>query len=239
MAKLNWLSVNFEMGLDRGVFYPEGGSGVPWDGLLSVEETVVDGDEQTIVIDGIKTYQRHASGEFAGIIEAFTYPDTFYTNALNQERPQYFGMSYRVQNASSYSIHLIYNAKIPRGEISYNQSEIDPFRWAFTTMPVVMPEAKLSAHMIVEVSTAYSWTVAALEDLLYGTPAADARLPSPQEVFQVFEDNSILQIIDHGDGTWTATGPDEVVKMVDPTMFEINWPSAVYISATEYTVHSL
>ena len=238
MARLRWASRDHEIGVDRGVFYPKVGNGVPWNGLVEVAE-ISDVNEETIYVDGVPTYKYVTSREFSGIIEAFTYPDELYVDRLTQTRTEDFGLSYRVQKGSSYKLHLIYNAKIPRGEISHNQSEVEPFRWAFTTLPMVVPDARQSAHLVVEVDTAYSWTVAALEDILYGTPAAEARLPTPQEVFQVFEENSILQIIDHGDGTWTAIGPDEVVKLLDPTTFEITWPSAVYISADKYTVHSL
>jgi len=211
---------------------------VVWDGLVSVSE-VADGDELGRYIDGVKTYQSYKSSEFAGVIEAFSYPDAFYTDILTQARSESFGVSYRVQNADEYSIHLIYNVKIPRGEISYNQSEVEPFRWGFTTMPVFVPDAKKSAHLIIRVDAAYSWTVQALENVLYGTQAADARLPTPEEVFEIFEENSILRIIDNGDGTWTASGPDDVVKLLDPTTFEIDWPSAVFISSEAFTVHSL
>jgi hypothetical protein len=238
MTVLTWAEKRYETGLDRGVFYPKNASGVVWNGLISVEE-VADGEAQVRYVDGVKTYQSYTSSELAGVIEAFTYPDVFYTDILTQDRSESFGMSYRVQNTDSYSIHLIYNVKIPRGEISYNQSEIDPFRWAFTTLPVTMPDARMSAHLIIQVDTAYSWTVQALEEVLYGTQAADARLPTPEEVFQIFEDNSILRIIDNGDGTWTAIGPDDAVKLLDPTTFEITWPSAVYISADSYIIHSL
>lgn len=238
MTRLRWFKKDYELGLDRGVFYPKGAPGVVWDGLISAQEAD-DGEQQRRYVDGVKTYQKHTTGDSAGIIEAFTYPDEFYTHSLTETRIESFGVSYRVQKADSYEIHLIYNAKIPRGEISHNQSEIDPFRWAFTTLPVSVPDAKPSAHLIIKVDTAYSWTVEALEEVLYGSDAENPRLPEPAEVFQIFEDNSILQIIDHGDGTWTAKGPDDVVKLLDPTTFEIDWPSAVFIDATSYTIHSL
>ena len=97
----------------------------------------------------------------------------------------------------------------------------------------------VTSHMVIDTSVAYPETVEALEDLIYGSPSFAAALPAPADILQVFEENSILQIIDHGDGTWTAIGPDDVVYMVSADEFRIDYPTAVYLDATTYTVHSL
>ena len=49
----------------------------------------------------------------------------------------------------------------------------------------------------------------------------------------------LLGSADHGDGTWTAIGPPEAIKMVSPTEFEISWPSAKPIDGASYTISSL
>jgi hypothetical protein len=59
------------------------------------------------------------------------------------------------------------------------------------------------------------------------------------KVLEMFESGAILRIVDHGDGTWTATGPDEAIKMLSSTMFEITWPSAIYIDTETYKISSL
>jgi len=92
---------------------------------------------------------------------------------------------------------------------------------------------------VVSADTAYSSAVSDLEDVLYGTATSDPHLPTPDEVLAIFEANSILQIIDNGDGTWTAIGPDDAITMLDANTFQIDWPSAVYIDANFYTIHSL
>lgn len=223
------------MGLERGVFYPLSGPGVAWNGLISITESLAEADVKARYIDGVKMNQRRSQGFFAGTIEAYTYPDSFHDDILTQRRPRSFGLSYRDRTR----VHLVYNALISPGGHSYKHSEVDPFSWDFTAKPVTVPGAGRSAHIIIETATAYSWTLAALEDVLYGSESTDAHLPLPEEVFQIFEDNSILQIIDHGDGSWTAIGPDDVVQMLDETSFQISWPSAVYIDADSYTIHSL
>jgi hypothetical protein len=66
-----------------------------------------------------------------------------------------------------------------------------------------------------------------------------ARLPDPQEIFDIFEANSILRVVDNGDGTFTVTGPDDAITMLDDTTFEIDWPSVVVIDSNTYEISSL
>lgn len=240
MTKLIWDDIrDYESGVDRGVFYPQLGSGEAWNGLVSVTESPSESDESSIYQDGEKIVQRRRAGEFSGTIESISYPPSFYTDVLMQRRSKPFGMSYRVQTKTGYKIHLVYNVLLGPSPYLFQSRGIDFHKWSFTTKPTTIPEAKFSAHLIINSNEAYSWTLEALENVLYGSEADPAILPSPQEVFDIFEVNSILQIIDNGDGTWTAIGPDDVIQMLDSTTFEITWPSAVYIDAVSYTIHSL
>src|SRR6186713_1685948 len=102
MTVLTWAEKHYDIGLDRGVFYPRQGSGVVWDGLISVEE-INDSDGYSRYIDGVKTYQKHTRSGTAGIIEAYTYPDGFFADVLTQARSESFGISYRVRNEENYS----------------------------------------------------------------------------------------------------------------------------------------
>jgi hypothetical protein len=221
--------------LDRGVFYPKTGPGVVWNGLTSVKENPSDVEDHIRYVDGVKTHNRRNLGVFAGSIEAYTYPSSFYDSVLAQRRQTNFGLTYRTED----KIHLVYNISVAPSTYNYESGSTEPFRWNFTTLPVEVPGSRKSSHLVVDTSDAYSWTVEALEAVLYGTVDTQARLPMPDEVFQIFEDNSILQIIDHGDGSWTAIGPDEVIQMLDTTTFQINWPSAIYVDEESYTIHSL
>lgn len=229
----------YEVGADRGVLYLPGQVGEPWVGLTEIIEAPTDVNETVIYIDGVKNRSRRNRGSFAGTIEAFTYPDSFYENVLIQERRQDFGLSYRVLNGENYKIHLIYNISISPAGISRKQFDIDPFAWDFTTTPLDIPGAKSSSHLIIDSSKAYPWTIAALEDILYGSDAMSSRLPLPLEVLSIFDDNSILKVVDNGDGSFTVTGPDEAIEMLDSTTFQITWPSAIYIDETSYTISSL
>jgi hypothetical protein len=241
MTKLVWDQAadrRYEAGLDRGVFYPRSGPGEVWNGLTSVQESPSDADERTRYLDGVRTRTRRKPGDFSGTIEAFTYPESFQT-LLDQRKPRGFDLSYRVKTADSYKIHLVYNILVSPTTHMYEQEDTIPFSWDFTTTPAPFPQARPTAHFVIEASDAYSWTLEALENVLYGDESTPPTMPSPLGILDIFEENSILQIIDHGDGTWTAIGPDDVVSMLDATTFQIDWPSAVYIDATSYTVRSL
>jgi hypothetical protein len=48
----------------------------------------------------------------------------------------------------------------------------------------------------------------------------------------------LLDVVDNGDGTWTVTGPDSVVKMTSATEFEVTSSAATYINAKTYTISS-
>jgi hypothetical protein len=200
--------------------------GVAWNGLSSIQESP-SSEEQTRYIDGVKTHLRRGRDSFSGTIEAFTYPEPF---------PESFGMSYRVKD----KIHILYNVLLGPSSFNYRQLDTEPFSWSFTTKPVaIIPSVRMSSHLIVDGSKAYSWTLAALEEVLYGSDSQTSRLPLPQEILNIFDINSILKVTDHGDGSFTVEGPDDVVVMLDLTTFQITWPSAVFIDEESYTISSL
>jgi hypothetical protein len=243
-----------EIGVDRGVFYPLEGMGVPWDGLMAVSEAPSDGDVSTKYFDGSKFQQQRQVESFAATIKALSYPPEFeeYDGSLNNAQSQNrktFDFSYRtlVGNAldpiSGYKIHLVYNALAspsPRDFSSLGgDTEAITFTWDITTIPEEIPSGGHSAHLIIDPSVAHPWVIEDLENLLYGTNSNDPKMPTMGKVLEMFESGAILRIVDHGDGTWTATGPDEAIKMLSSTMFEITWPSAIYIDTETYKISSL
>lgn len=235
MSRLSWDLRNYQSGLDRGVFYPKNSPGESWNGLVRVLESHVYPEGQVRYMDGVKYGTNRRLGEFSGTIEAFTYPDSFYEDVLSQRRQRGFGLSYRVGS----KIHLVYNILIQAPSHTTRQLDTEPFSWNFTTMGMPIPGSRMSAHLIVDTEKAYSWTIVQFENLLYGSDSMDARLPSPQEVLDIFEVNSIVRITDHGDGTFSIEGPDEVVVDNGDGTFEVNWPSVVILDANEYSISSL
>lgn len=240
MTRLKWADRPYEAGVDQGVYYTPGGIGVAWNGLLAVKESPSEVDPLSSHIDGVRVYRRARGQAFGGTIETFTAPDALFEDVFSQRRRQNFGMSYRTETEDSYQIHLVYNVLLSVPEVSYTQEqgEADPFSWSFTTTPLPIPGMKNSAHLVIDAKSAWPSALSAIEAVLYGDESVDAQLPSPMAVADIFEVNSILRIVDNGDGTWTATGPDEAIQMLDATTFQIDWPSAEFISADNYTIRS-
>lgn len=227
-----------EYGVSRGVYYPSIGPGVPWNGLTSVEESSEGFDEMVRSFDGVPYNYRRRIGHFSGLIQAYTYPEEFYSNVLAQRTPGIFGLSYQTLKDDSYVIHLVYNVLISPSPTVRDQDEIEEFGWSFTTTPVAVPGEMKTAHILVDGTIAHRQQMDALETILYGTDDQPARLPLPEEVIDIFEDNVILQVIDHGDGTYSVIGPDEVILMIAPDTFQITWPSAIFIDAVSFEISS-
>lgn len=244
MTRLSWdlLSErNYEVGVDRGVLYPKTGPGMAWNGLVSVKESSTTSEVVSNYIDGMKFRSKQDLDSFSAAIVAYFYPESL-------DSPAPFGFSYRtmLSDGENYKLHIIYNAFMEPSEETYDsinqQSDILQFGWNITTVPKAIPGHRPSAHFIIDTRIVYSWALEELENLLYGTVAQDAYLPSVQEVLDLFENASILKITDHGDGTWTAETRDDypdILTMLDSTTFQITWPSAVYLDSETYKISSL
>lgn len=242
MTRLVWDKVterDYEAGLDRGVFYPLNGPGHAWNGLTSVEESPSEADTRPRYMDGQKIGAKRRKGEFSATINAFTYPMVSSDGLVSASRPARFNLSYRVQTATGYKLHLVYNALAAPSQKNYAYESNDPLSWSITTRGVSGPNNMIMSHLVLESDTAYPETMAAIEAVLYGDNGHVPRMPMPNEVLQIFDDNSILVVIDNGDGSFTVTGPDEAIQMLDTTTFQITWPSAVYIDGISYTIQSL
>lgn len=263
MARLVWGDVGerfYEAGVDRGVLYITDQPGVVWNGLTAVSEAPSGGEVKSYYIDGIKYLQVASYEEFEATIEAFTYPDEFAEcegTALspfsglyltNQPRKS-FGLAYRTRVGNDldgpehgYKLHLVYNAlteSSPRQNTTLDESpNLLNFSWKITTLPPPITGYRRTAHFIVDTRSADPLAITALEDILYGTESLTARLPDANELFDIFEVNSSFVVVDNGDGSFTASGTDFEVHMLDATTFEIVTPAADFIDANSYTLTS-
>lgn len=263
MSRLIWDKVGerfYESGIDRGVLYVDGQPGIAWTGLTSVVEHPSGGSQRAYYIDGVKYLNVPSSEEFEATINAFTYPNEFaqcdgttqvhHGLFISQQTRKSFGLSYRTRIGNDltgtdhgYKIHIVYNALATPSQRTNKtfESSIDPFdfSWDITTRPPASTGYKRTAHLVIDSRLTNPQTISAVEDILYGTDSNAARIPSLVELVNVFETNTVLTVTDHGDGTYTVTGPPEAIQMLDSTTFQITWPSAVYIDAESYTISSL
>lgn len=238
MTRLTWGTGSGTDGLDQAVFFSKTSPAVVWNGLISIEQTEEGAEDRVQYLDGTVYQKRRFGGHFAGTLKAYTYPDEFYDDVLLQTKNVYFGMSYRVVTGSTYQIHLVYNVLLLPIQQEHVPDEPAPFQWEFTTSPVVLPDARRSAHLIIDAAIAEDAALATFEDILYGSTTSDARFPLPDEIFDIFEASATLVVTAYDDETGDIEGPDTVVRMIDSTTYEIEWPSVVKLDSVTYQISS-
>ena len=190
-------------------------SGVVWNGLTTVTESPSGAEATPQYADNMKYLNLLSAEDFGGTIEAFTYPDEFGQCDgtaepapgvfVGQQNRRTFGFSYRTKVGNDveaadfgYKIHLIYGALAAPSEKAYttvnDSPEAMPLSWEISTTPVDIPGVnpvtgkpfKPSASLTIDSTKVDADSLAALEDILYGTEGADPRLPLPAEVFAIF-----------------------------------------------------
>lgn len=212
--KLTWDQTGerfYETGVDRGVLYPvqTGGiysKGVPWNGLTAVTESPSGAEASPIHADNIKYLNLISAEEFGATIEAYFYPDEFAecdgsasiaTGVyIGQQSRKTFGLCYRTvlgndvdNNEYGYKLHMIYGALAAPSEKGYTTINDSPeaitFSWEVTTTPVNVAGFKPTASVTIDSTKADPTKLAALEDILYGSDDAEARLPLPDEIVSI------------------------------------------------------
>ena len=211
MPRLSWDAVGerfYEIGVDRGVLYPTDELGVVWDGLISVSETPSGGAAKPFYLDGLKFANIAAAEEFEATIVAFGSPLEFSVcdgvsriqNGLlvtNQPRKS-FGFSYRSNLGNdtegtdhAYKIHLVYNALAAPSQRANNtiNDSVNPstFSWSITTLPPSIIGYKSTAHLVIDSRYIDPGILSDIEDILYGSAAAIASLPTPDELIAIVE----------------------------------------------------
>lgn len=220
MTRLTWDDRQNYGGCDRGVIYFHNSDVQVWNGITAVTEKPSDLRTRVRYRDGQKSLNKRAEDSFAATVECFTYPD-----AVLGPRTV-FDMSYRVNTAKGYEIHLVYNAIARVTGGAYKQeNEVTPFTIDITTKPRAMPLLRLpSAHLVIEASKAFPGAVAEVESTLYGGDETEPRFPTPEELVPIFDLNAYFTVIDNGDGTATITAPDEIFEWLSETQAIADWP---------------
>lgn len=235
--RIEWSTLrSYRFGVDRGVVYPRSASPVAWNGLVSVTEQITDSGQSVMYYDGQRYIQTASPESFAASVEAITYPDEL---DIDPE----FDFSYRTMLDEGYELHLVYNAALSPDQFDYstNIDDASPvaFKWTLSTVPERLDYVGPTAHIIINSNEATAALLEEVEGLLYGTEGVvEPRIPHISELIAMFEAGAVFKIVDHGDGTWTATGPDDMIQMLDATSFKIMSGSAHYIESNSYKVSS-
>jgi hypothetical protein len=212
--KLQWDEIGdrlYETGVDKCVLYiPTNGqytAGYAWNGLVSASESPSGAEASPMYADNIKYLNMVSAEQFGATIEAYTYPDAFAPFdgtaeptpgvLVGQQTRGVFGLAYRTllgndidMNDHGYKIHLIYGALAAPTEKAYSTVNETPeavtFSWELTTTPIAVPNLKPTALIVIDSTKVDATTLGQLEDILYGTAGADARLPLPAEIITLF-----------------------------------------------------
>jgi len=264
VTSLQWdLSVDriYECGLDRGVVYLEQYTrGVVWNGLVEVNDTSDVGSLE-VFFDGNKIIDYPTNGTPSVQIKAFTYPDEFdfYAGTAEVENGLYlknqtslrFGLSYRTLIGDDsvgldlgYKIHIWYGLVATLDPVSHMTMDdsLEPilFNWKATSSSELLTGYAPIAHVIIDSRYMNPEDLIYLEEIIYGTEETQARLPSLETLVEGIPSQLTIIITDHGDGTWSAEGPSELVYMLEDEdeIFEINSPAVVYLDEYTYTIES-
>lgn len=215
MSKIVWDQTGeryYETGVKQGVLYPmEAGAypkGVAWNGLTAVTESPSGAEATALYADDIKYLNLMSNEEFGATVEAYTYPDEFAQCdgsaelvvgvSVGQQKRKAFGLCYRTTlgndtdgNDYGYKLHIIYNALAAPSEKAYATINDNPeaitFSWELTTTPVAVAGLKPTACVTIDSTKVDETKLKALEDVLYGTEDAEARLPLPDEIKTIMD----------------------------------------------------
>lgn len=255
MPELVWgvpVDKRYESGLDRGVLYLPDGSAVPWNGLISIVEKF-NQDSETIYFDGMKISVLVSSGDFEAGLRCASYPKEFdelqgYAELrpgvkLRDQMPQFFGLCWRTFKGNEaegpeagYKINVAYNLIASPSDRTSSTRSDDPslteFEWDISSVPEELPGFRPTAHFIIESDEVDPWLLEEIEKKLYGTYESDPYLPQLSDLLVFMRDWARVSIVDHGDGTWTATElrPNTYIfqSEEDPDVYELRDVNAIW-----------
>lgn len=203
----------YETGVKQGVLYPQDDNGaypkgVAWNGLTAVTESPEGAEPTPLYADDIKYLNLLSTEEFKATVEAYTYPDEFAECdgsgslvegvTIGQQDRKTFGLSYRTSlgndvkgNEYGYKLHIVYGCLAAPSEKAYatvnDSPEAITFSWEVSTTPVNVTGFKPTASLVLDSVKLGAAKMKAIEDVLYGSSAAEARLPLPDEIKSIIE----------------------------------------------------
>lgn len=230
MSRLTWGAVGerfFETGVDRGVLYVDDDPGVPWNGLISVNESPSGSEAKSYYIDGIKYLARVTLDEYAATLTAFSSPKEFddcdglqevYTGLFaTHQRRKPFGLCYRTRIGNDddgpdhgYKIHLVYNALAVPSDSEFrsmaDSAEPTQFSWNLTTTPPATSVFRPTGHLVVDSRTSPPDLMSRLEDILYGSAIGSSQLITPEDLLALFAEYAVFKTVIYEGGIYTVEG---------------------------------
>ena len=202
MTRLTWADQvrTYESGISKGVLYFDNYEASVWSGLISLRETGISSDVSYDYFDGLAYNVSMEFEEYIAEIEAFVYPYVLEDHILalcdsstrvgttNDLRP--FGFTYRTNASPGYKLHIVYNIVGTINDMTYDtlndDISLNPFVFNFHAIPVPIPKARPSSHLIIDSNYADPGLLAEVEKILYGSEQTTPRFPSVEEILNIF-----------------------------------------------------
>jgi uncharacterized repeat protein (TIGR02543 family) len=211
--------------------------GFAWNGLTAVNETPSGAEANDLYADNIKYLSLYSAEKLEATIEAYQSPKEFdecdgsasLTTGvkLYQQNRKSFGFVFRSKVGNDtegdeygYKLHLLYGCKASPSERGYSTVNESPeaitFSWSISTTPVNVSGFKPTSLITVDSrdfnTEELRAKLAALEAVLFGSSAADARLPLPDEVKSILEGAQTVTLTFDANGHGTAPAAQTVIK---------------------------
>ena len=202
----------YETGVKQCALYPMTGGaypkGVAWNGITAITESPSGAEPTAMYADDIKYLDILSAETYAATIEAYMYPDEFKPCngeaelaegvSIGQQTRQKFGLCYKTTLGNDtdgedygYELHLVYGGLAAPAEEAHNSKNESPegmtMSWSVSTTPVDVEGKKPTATVTINSVKAGEKVMKAVEDVLYGSEKAEARLPLPNELKTLIE----------------------------------------------------
>lgn len=203
----------YETGVSNAVLFPQADDGsypkgVAWNGITAANESPSGAESNDQYADNMVYLSLTGSEKFEGTIEAFSSPVEFDECdgmkelskglTVHQQTRRPFGFAYKSilgndikGNDYGYKLHIWYGCKAAPSERSHSTVNDSPEpqnpSWSISSTPVAVPGAKPSSVLTFNSTTTPAEKLKKIEDILYGTEAADARLPLPAEIIELLK----------------------------------------------------
>lgn len=203
----------YETGVSNAVLFPQADDGtypkgVAWNGITAANESPSGAESNDQYADNIVYLSLTGAEKFEGTIEAFSSPAEFDECdgmkeiskglTVSQQTRKPFGFAYKSilgndikGNDYGYKLHIWYGCKAAPSERAHSTVNDSPEpqnpSWSVSSTPVAVPGAKPSSVLTFNSTTTPADKLKKIEDILYGTDEADARLPLPTELLALLK----------------------------------------------------
>lgn len=108
----------------------------------------------------------------------------------------------------------------------------------FLTKPISYTGIRPTSKLVLDRKIVPEAVWNTLTEILYGSSTKEPTLPNIETVMSAYQGASAFQIIDNGDGTWTAIGDESKIQFVDADTITLTAPTVVLVSENTYSMSS-